>query len=163
MKKNFLLAMAIIVGFISFSFINKENLKDEKPTNQVEYKVITSVESIVPNGLGRSRLISSNVDRDYSEFTTEQSEDDNSRNKSKRKDIRVKDFEETKLLNFYNLGGIRFQNIVANDALIASKLTTMAIEGWELAFVVSSSESDAGKDDGQGIFVTRYIFKRNVQ
>ncbi|MAB47407.1 MAG: hypothetical protein CMC05_02140 [Flavobacteriaceae bacterium] len=163
MKKNFLLALAIIVGFISFSFINKENTKDEKPTNQVEYKVITSVESIVPNGLGRSRLISSNVDRDYSEFTSEQTEEDKTRNKSKRKDIRVKDFEETKLLNFYNLGGIRFQNIVANDALVASKLTAMGSEGWELAFVVSSSESDAGNDDGQGIFVTRYIFKRNVQ
>ena len=90
MKKNFLLALAIIVGFISFSFINKENTKDEKPTNQVEYKVITSVESIVPNGLGRSRLISSNVDRDYSEFTSEQTEEDKTRNKSKRKDIRVK-------------------------------------------------------------------------
>ncbi|MHA7842653.1 MAG: hypothetical protein ACX93I_04990 [Winogradskyella sp.] len=162
MKKNFLLAAAIIIGFISFSFISKETLKDEKPTNQVEYKVITSVESIVPNGLGRSRLISSNVDRDYSEFTTEQTEDDNSRNKSKRKDIRVKDFEETKLLNFYNLGGIRFQNIVANDAVVASKLTAMGNEGWELVFVSSSSESDAGKDDGQGIFVTRYIFKRNL-
>lgn len=129
MKKNFLLALAIIVGFISFSFINKENTKDEKPTNQVEYKVITSVESIVPNGLGRSRLISSNVDRDYSEFTSEQTEEDKTRNKSKRKDIRVKDFEETKLLNFYNLGGIRFQNIVANDALVASKLTAMGSEG----------------------------------
>ena len=162
MKKNFLLALAIVIGFISFSFINKENSKDEKPTNQIEYMVITSVESIVPNGLGRSRLISSNVDRDYSEFTTEQTEDDNTRNKSKRKDIRVKDFEETKLLNFYNLGGIRFQNIVANDALVSSKLTAMATEGWELAFVVSSSESDAGKDDGQGIFVTRYIFKRSI-
>lgn len=162
MKKNFLLAAATIIGFISFSFISKETLKDEKPTNQVEYKVITSVESIVPNGLGRSRLISSNVDRDYSEFTTEQTEDDNSRNKSKRKDIRVKDFEETKLLNFYNLGGIRFQNIVANDAVVASKLTAMGNEGWELVFVSSSSESDAGKDDGQGIFVTRYIFKRNL-
>lgn len=163
MKKNLLLAVAIIVGFISFSFINKENAKEEKPTNQVEYKVITSVESIVPNGLGRSRLISSTVDRDYSEFTSEQTEDDNTRNKSKRKDIRVKDFEETKLLNFYNLGGIRFQNIVANDALVASKLTAMGNEGWELAFVVSSSESDAGTNDGQGIFVTRYIFKRHVQ
>lgn len=162
MKKNFLLALAIIVGFISFSFINKENTKNEKPTNQVEYKVITSVESIVPNGLGRSRLISSNVDRDYSEFTSEQTEEDKTRNKSKRKDIRVKDFEETKLLNFYNLGGIRFQNIVANDALVASKLTAMGSEGWELVFVASSSESDAGKDDGQGIFVTRYIFKRNL-
>ncbi len=162
MKKNFLLALAIIIGFISFSFINKENTKDEKPTNQVEYKVITSVESIVPNGLGRSRLISSNVDRDYSEFTSEQTEEDKTRNKSKRKDIRVKDFEETKLLNFYNLGGIRFQNIVANDALISSKLTTMAVEGWELMFFNSAVESDSGKDDGQGIFVTRYTFKRHV-
>lgn len=36
----------------------------------------------------------------------------------------------------------------------------MAADGWELAFVSSSSESDAGEDDGQGIFVTPYIFKR---
>lgn len=128
---------------------------------QVEYKVITSIESIVPNGLGRSRLISAEAERDYEEFTSEQTEEDNTRNKSKRKDIRVKDFEETKLLNFYNLGGIRFQNIASNDALISSKLSAMAEEGWELIFVVSGVESDAGKDDNQGIFVTRYIFKRN--
>ena len=129
---------------------------------QVEYKVITSVESIVPNGLGQSRLVSSNTDRDYEKFTSEQSEEDNTRNKSKRKDIRVKDFEETKLLNFYNLGGIRFQNIVSNDALISSKLTQMTAEGWELAFVTSAVESDAGSQDEQGIFVTRYIFKRSL-
>ena len=36
----------------------------------------------------------------------------------------------------------------------------MAEQGWELAFVNSSIESDAGKDDGKGIFVTRYIFKK---
>ena len=36
---------------------------------QVEYKIITSVESIVPNGLGRSRLISSSEDRNYQDFT----------------------------------------------------------------------------------------------
>lgn len=128
---------------------------------QVEYKVITSVESIVPAGLGRSRIISAEEERDYKEFTSEQTEDDNSRNKSKRSDIRVKDFEETKLLNFYNLGGIRFQNIAANDAVITSKINTMINEGWELAFVTSAVESDGGKDDGNGIFITRYIFKRN--
>ena len=88
-------------------------------------------------------------------------EDDNSRNKSNRKDIRVKDFEETKLLNFYNIAGIRFQNIAANDAVVSSKINTMVEEGWELAFVTSAVESDAGKDDNQGIFITRYIFKRN--
>lgn len=128
---------------------------------QVEYKVITSVESIVPAGLGRSRIISAEEERDYKEFTSEQTEDDNSRNKSKRSDIRVKDFEETKLLNFYNLGGIRFQNIAANDAVISSKINGMITDGWELAFVTSAVESDSGKDDGNGIFITRYIFKRN--
>jgi len=126
-------------------------------------KVITSVESIVANGLGRSRLISANADRDYKEFTTAQSEDDNGRNKSDRSDIRVKDFDETKLLNFYNLGGIRFQNIAANDALMTSKINDMLMEGWDLAFVSSAVESDSGKDDGQGIFITRYIFKRLKQ
>ncbi|MEO9659785.1 MAG: hypothetical protein ABJG16_01140, partial [Maribacter dokdonensis] len=61
-----------------------------------EYKVVTSVESIVPSGLGRSRIIDANADRDFKEFTSEQTEEDNTRNKSKRSDIRVKDFEETK-------------------------------------------------------------------
>ena len=32
---------------------------------QVEYKVVTSVESIVPNGFGRSRIISANEEKDY--------------------------------------------------------------------------------------------------
>jgi len=130
---------------------------------QVEYKIITSVESIVPNGLGRSRLISASEERDYKEFTSERSEEDDSRNKSDRGDIRVKNFEETKLLNFYNLGGIRFQNIAANDAVVSSKINTMVEEGWELAFITSAVESDAGKEDNQGIFITRYIFKRNKQ
>ncbi|TPV31967.1 hypothetical protein FJ651_14230 [Paucihalobacter ruber] len=128
---------------------------------QVEYKVITSVESIVPAGLGRSRLVSSNEERDYRDYTTDT--EDDKRNKSDRSDIRVKGYEETKLLNFYNLGGIRFQNIVANDAVISSKINAMIEEGWELAFVTSAVESDAGKDDGNGIFITRYIFKRNKQ
>ena len=128
----------------------------------VEFKVITSVESIVSSGLGRSRIISSNEERDYKQFTSSQTDNNNTRNKSKRKDIRVKNFEETKLLNFFNLGGIRFQNIASNDALISSKLSTMISEGWDLMFVTSAVESDAGKNDDNGIFITRYIFKRKL-
>jgi len=128
--------------------------------NAQEYKVITSVESIVPNGLGRSRIINALEDKDYKEYTSVQTEEDNTRNKSDRSDIRVKNFEETKLLNFYNLGGIRFQNIAANDALITSMINDMITNGWELAFVVSGVESEGGKGDGQGIFITRYIFKK---
>jgi len=128
--------------------------------NAQQIKVITSVESIVPSGLGRSRIIDAKEEKDFNEFTSEQTEEDASRNKSKRGDIRVKNFEETKLLNLYNIAGIRFQNIAANDAVISSKLTTMLEEGWELLFVTSGVEADAGDDDRQGIFITRYIFKK---
>lgn len=148
--------IAIVILFSTSLFAQKITKQE------FEVKVITSVESIVEGGLGRSRLISSNDKRDYTKFTSSQTEDDKTRNKSKRKDIRVKGFEETKLLNFYNLGGIRFQNIAANDAVISSKLTSMISEGWDLAFVTSAVESDAGLKDGNGIFITRYIFKRKV-
>lgn len=125
-----------------------------------EYRVVTSVESIVPNGLGRSRIVMHNENKDYKEYTSTQTDEDNSRNKSKRGEIRVKNFSETKMLNFYNIGGIRFQNIAANDALISSMITDMVAQGWELAFVTSAVESEGGKGDGKGIFITRYIFKR---
>ena len=129
----------------------------------MEYQTVTVIESIIPNGIGRSRMISTEAERDYKEFTSERSEEDNSRNKSSRGDIRVKNFEETKLLNFFNLGVIRFQNIAANDSVVTSKINAMAEEGWELAFVNSGVESYGGKDDENGIYVTRYIFKRPKQ
>ena len=108
-------------------------------------------------------MISSNENRNYKDFTTTRTDGKkvkDKRNKSDRSDIRVKNFDETKLLNFFNIAGIRFQNIAANDAVISSKINTMSENGWELAFVSSAVESDAGDKDGNGIFITRYIFKR---
>ncbi|MGI9546262.1 MAG: hypothetical protein ACR2MM_03425 [Flavobacteriaceae bacterium] len=124
-----------------------------------QYKVITSVESIVPNGVGRSRIVNSLDEKNYLDFTSVQSAESGDRNKSDRGEIRVKDYEETKLLNFYNIGGIRFQNIAANDTMITSMINTMIANGWELAFVNSAVES-SGKGDNQGIFITRYIFRK---
>ena len=128
----------------------------------VEYKTITIIESIVPNGLGRSRMISSEEARDYRDFTSTRNGEDDERNKSDRGEIRVKNFEETKLLNFFNLGGIRFQNVAANDAVVTSKLNDLAKQGWELTFVNSGVESSNGDEDPNGIFITRYIFKRPI-
>ncbi len=159
MRKAILISVLAIATI--FCLTAQNQIDNSKP--KFEIKVITSVESIVPLGLGRSRIISSNAERDYKEFSSEQTSDDNTRNKSKRKNIRVKDFEEIKLLNFYNVGGIRFQNIAANDAVISSKLTGMLADGWDLIFVTSAVESDAGETDEQGIFITRYIFKRQLQ
>ncbi len=157
-RKTLITLFAIIATTLSI-----EAQETEKTSNaKFEVKVITSVESIVPSGIGRSRIISANEKKDYKQFSSTQTEDDNTRNKSKRKNIRVKNFEETKLLNFFNLGGIRFQNIAANDAVISSKITEMLAQGWDLIFVSSAVESDAGEGDNKGIFITRYIFKRKL-
>ncbi|MEM9053179.1 MAG: hypothetical protein AAGC47_14090 [Bacteroidota bacterium] len=130
---------------------------------QVEYKVVTTVESIVPGGLGRSRIISEKDDLNYEDFTTERFDGKKSgQSDVKRKDAKIEKFEETKLLNFFSVTGINFQNIASNDALISDKINKMVAEGWELEFVVSGVESDGGKGDGQGIYITRFIFKRNL-
>ena len=124
-----------------------------------EYTTVTVVESIIPNGIGRSRMITANEERNYKDFTTTRTSE-NKRNKSSRDEIRIDSYDETKLLNFFNLGGIRFQNIASNDAIVTSKINSMAAEGWELAFVNSGVESYGGKGDSNGIYITRYIFKR---
>lgn len=126
-----------------------------------QYTVITTVESIVPAGLGRSRMLANKEDLNTADFTRERTDGKKSdMNEVKRSDLKIDHFEETKMLNFYSLGGINFQNIASNDALISAKLNEMAAAGWTLLFVNTGVESDSGTPDGEGIFITRYIFKR---
>jgi len=128
---------------------------------QVEYKILTSVESIVPMGLGRSRIIENTTEVNAEMYTTSRnSGTDSEQGNVKRKELKVDELNETKLLNFFSGVGINFQNIASNDAMIGSAINTLSNEGWELAFVTSGVESNAGSGDGQGIFITRYIFKR---
>ena len=152
MKKSLLIAL-VFVALANFGFAQ-------------QYKVITTVESIVPMGLGRSRIIDERQGMDYKKATTvRQSKDaagdegkEEKQEKVDRSDLKIDNFEETKLLNFYSGVGINFQNIASNDAMISSKINAMLAEGWDLLFVTSGVESDAGKDDSKGIFITRYIF-----
>jgi len=128
---------------------------------QTQYAVITSIESIIPAGLGRSRIISNKEDLNTANFTTKRTDGTTSdMGTVKREDIKIDNFEETKLLNFFSATGINFQNVASNDAMISAKLNEMTAAGWELAFVTTGVESNAGTEDGEGIFVTRYIFKR---
>lgn len=147
-----------------------------------DIQVVSCIESLVPNGLGRSRMISPVMKVDYQDFTSERTADQKSKNKSKRKNIRIKEYEETKLLNFYNEGGIRFQNIASNDALITSKINDMLANGWELFDVKTGVESKMANasvkkeifkallddesesvNDPNGIFLTRYYFRKEIE
>lgn len=152
-KLNLLIAaLTVTVCFAIYSF---------KPAEKnYEFTSITVVESIVPSGAGRSRIINALAPRDYKEFTKIMTEDDKKRNKSKRDEIRVKNYEETKLLNFYNVGGIRFQNIAANDAVINSRVNALLDQGWEIISINTGVEGYGGQGDGNGIFITRFYFKK---
>lgn len=158
MKKMLLLGL-MTLGALTTQAQDKP--EETKVITPVEYKVITIVESIVPGGAGRSRIIENGTELNVSNFTTERTNGKKSKQKDvKRGDAKVEKFSESKLLNFYSMVGINFQNIASNDALIASKMNSLAQEGWELSFVTSGVESDSGDTDGQGIFITRMIFKK---
>ena len=157
--KDIVIGIFTLIGFAAIltSFTNKET-----PTvQQYEFEIVTVVESVVPKGLGRSRMLAKTEIVDYNPSTTVRMEDGekDKSNNDKRKEIRTKAFEETKLLNFYNLGGIRFNNIATNDAMVKSKLNQMTADGWELAFVTGGVESSGDKDPN-GIYLSRYIFKK---
>ena len=157
--KNIVIGIIAVIGFTAIltGFTNEET----STVQQYEFEIVTVVESVVPKGLGRSRMLAKTEIVDYKPSTTVRMEDgekDKSKN-DKRKDIRTKAFEETKLLNFYNLGGIRFNNIATNDAMVKSKLNQMTAEGWELIFVTGGVESSGDKDPN-GIYLSRYIFKK---
>jgi len=126
-----------------------------------EFKVVTIVESIVPGGMGRSRMIENKTNLNVASFTTERTDGkDSKQDDVDRSDAKIGNFAETKLLNFYSFVGINFQNIASNDALITSKINNLIKEGWKLTFVASGVESDCGKGDGNGIFITRMFFSK---
>ena len=125
--------------FLFIATILTNSIKAQDTT--AHYKVVTIVESIVPGGVGRSRIIETKKE-----------------GKVERGDLKEDDVIETKLLNFYSLVGINFKNIASNDVMIAAKINELSAIGWKLSFVSTGVESKAGSDDGDGIFITRLIF-----
>jgi hypothetical protein len=120
MKKLILsLSLVIALGTLSFS-----------QTTQYEFQQMTAVESVVPGGLGRSRLITSAKDGNM---------------------------EEIKLENFFSFVGINFGNIKDNDKILAGKIEEKVNAGWEL---VSITPGVYAADKSTGIFITRYLFRR---
>ena len=125
-----LLASALFVGY-SFR-------PQPAAPEQYAYRQFSTIESVVPGGLGRSRVIIS----DENDQTIEKD-----------------------LLNFYSLTGINFKNVANNDRMIVETINSYTREGWELYTVVTGvndSGSGQGGGGGTGIFITRYLFRRAI-
>ena len=97
------------------------------------YRQFSTIESVVPGGLGRSRVIIS--DQGDQEVGKD-------------------------LLNFYSMVGINFKNIASNDRLIVETINEYVAQGWELHTVNTGVNSASEGKGGSGIFITRYLFRK---
>lgn len=112
MKKVLILALFALVGMAQSSFAQAPVVP------KYEYMQVTTVESLVAGGLGRSRMIST---------------DPNGK------------LQELPLENFFSLGGINFGNIRNNDKMITDKMNELAEQGWEVVQVSTGATDDQGK------------------
>ncbi len=78
------------------------------------YRQFSTIESVVPGGMGRSRIITS--DKDGQDL-------------------------EKDMLNFYSLTGINFKNVANNDKLIVDNINQFTADGWELYQVTAGVQS----------------------
>lgn len=157
MEKKLLFTALLILGSLA--------TQAQQMTTQTfnEWKIVTVVESIIPMGLGRSRIIENLTEVNTEDFRTPRVDGKTSSQGSvSRKDLKVDRFDETKLLNFFSAAGINFQNIASNDALIAARIMELESEGYSLAHVTSAVESVGSSDDNSGIFITRMFYKRTL-
>lgn len=99
------------------------------------YMQFTTVESIIPAGIGRSKMITVMPDG------TKTEED---------------------LQNFYSMVGINFGNITNNNIAITRKINDLVSQGWEFDKISTGTQSPA-ENNGQGIFISRYFFKRSLE
>jgi hypothetical protein len=124
--KNQILVLSISVAMIVSIFAFNT------PAPVYEYMSLTTVESIVPGGLGRSRMLI----------------DDGNGN-----------LDEQKIKNLYSMVGIKMENVFDNDQDVVSKLNDLSSEGWELAFANTGVQSPS-QGGNTGIYCTRYILRR---
>ncbi len=130
--KKVVVALTTLIVVLSLSLVYAFQDPQPQPEEEVLWYQVTVIESVVPGGLGRSRMIS---------------QDENGK------------MEETKLENFFSMAGINFGNIRENDQQITNKISELSNEGWNL-YDVTSGVYSGNQNNNNGIFITRYLFKK---
>ncbi|HPE56102.1 MAG TPA: hypothetical protein P5514_11945 [Bacteroidales bacterium] len=130
--KKIVIALSTILVVMSLMMVYAFQTPQDNTETQTMWYQVTVVESVVPGGLGRSRMISL---------------DENGK------------MEETKLENFFSMAGINFGNIRENDQQITNKITELTNDGWHL-YQVTSGVYSGNNNNNNGIFITRYLFSK---
>jgi len=119
------LLCALLTGVLLSSFTNKIEV-------EYDFQQVTTIESVVPMGAGRSRMIATSPSGTL---------------------------EESEMKNFFSISGINFSNVRANDKATTDKISQLVNAGWSLENVTSGVYSGT-ESNNNGIFITRYLFKK---
>lgn len=119
MKKQFLIML--LIGLFA-----QANVMAQKTSTK--FVQITTVESVVSAGLGRSKMIISKDDGNT---------------------------EEKDLNNLFSIAGINFKNIKENEVTILKTLKSYTDDGWKMFSNTPLTLSPG--TNGSGIFMTRYL------
>lgn len=120
----------IVFALLMFS-LSSLKAQDTVPEPGKQFMQITTVESVVGGGLGRSKMIITNPDGSQ---------------------------KESDLENLFSMAGINFKNIKENEDKIVKILKAYTDEGWKMEHVTSFTLSPS--DNGLGIFMTRYLLSK---
>ncbi len=125
----------LVGGSLVVALIAGYSFRPAPAAQAYAYLQFSTIESVIPGGLGRSRVIIS-----------DQGEQEVGKD----------------LLNFYSMVGINFKNIASNDRLIVQTINEYTTQGWELHVVTTGVNSAAEGKGGTGIFITRYLFRKPI-
>lgn len=128
--KKFILLQLIFLSCISSSFS-----QEPKPAAQQQFMQVTTVESVLAGGLGRSKMIITNADGTQTDSGLE---------------------------NLFSMVGINFKNIKENEDKLIKTLKEYTDNGWKVEHVTSLtlSQNDSGAG---GIFMTRYLLSKQTE
>lgn len=127
--KRVLLSLSLLLAL----FI-QTNAQETKIETVKEFMQITTVESVISAGFGRSKMLITNPDGSQKEY---------------------------EMNNLFSLTGIHFKNIRENEDQIIKTLKSYTDDGWKLEQVMPLTLSPSG--NGPGIFMTRYLLSRAEQ
>ena len=125
--KKIVLTIVILTGIISLANA-QETATKESPK---KFMQVTTIESVIGGGFGRSKMIITKEDGSQ---------------------------EERDMENLFSLTGMNVKNIKSNESDILKILKTYTDEGWKIDQVIPLTLSPG--DKGPGIFMTRYLLSK---
>lgn len=121
----------ILIVFTSLATMTNAQTETEKKETPKKFMQVTTIESVIGGGFGRSKMVITKEDGTQ---------------------------EERDMENLFSMTGMNMKNIKSNESDILKALKTYTDEGWKIEQVTPLTLSPGER--GTGIFMTRYLLSK---